>query len=187
MCLARIRLSVGVVVRRNTRNRLSPYPPRYGEAPPPRCLVAASSAATRRRSSPKRQHSPAPFLYVVLPLCEVSPSVRVGAVVARRPQLLCPVAVGSRSIGADPLPGKQRSSLLLRQLDTPPRCLLMEFLCPSDRAVSKDTCDGGGDEISPPIAPPPPQRPPLSLLHDRAGPGSQEFPALTMRRWGGFL
>ena len=70
----------------------------------------------------------------------------------------------ARSAAADPLPGKRRSSLLLRLPGPPPRFLLSEFVCPSDRTVSKDTCVGGGGAISPPIAPPPPQRPPLGLL-----------------------
>jgi hypothetical protein len=44
--------------------------------------------------------------------------------------------------------------------------ILFEFLCPSDRAVSKDTGGGGDGPISPPIGPPPPPPPrsPLGLL-----------------------
>ena len=59
-----------------------------------------------------------------------------------------------------------------------------EFLSPAYRVASKDTCVGGCGAISPPIAPPPPQRPPLGLLPAHAGPGSEELPALTTRRWG---
>ena len=163
---------MGVAVWREARTRMSLDPHRYGEAPPPRCLVAVSFAATRRRSSSLKAASFAPVLDIGNSLSEVSPSDRVDAVAARRPQLLCSVATWFRSVAVNPLPDEQRSSLLLRQPSPPPRCLTSEFLCLSDRAVSKDTYDCGGSAISPPIAPPPHQRPPLGLLHDRAGPGS---------------
>ena len=42
-------------------------------------------------------------------------------------------------------------------------CRISEIWCPSDRAVLKNTCDGGCGTISPPIAPPP-TCPPLGLL-----------------------
>ncbi len=71
-----------------------------------------------------------------------------------------------RCVAANPMPGRQRSSLLCRQPSPPPRFFLSEILCPSNRAVSKDTCVGGGGAISPPFALPPPQCPPLGLLPD---------------------
>ena len=134
----------------------------------------------------KRQHSPSLFMDIILPLYKVSPSDRVGAVAARRPPLMCPATAGSRSVAADSLPGNQRSSLFLRQLDPPPRCLLSEFLCPSDRAVSKGT----------PVTAVAVQSLYRSSRHRRSAPrlascptapgqGHREFPAPATRRWGG--
>ncbi len=128
------RRSVGVKVRRYARSRMSTDPSRYEGAPPPRYFVAPSPRPRGAGLPLERHHSSTPLLDIISPLFEVSTSDRVGAVAARRPQLLCPAAAGSRFVAAYPLTVKHRSLLFPRQLGPPPHCLLSEFLYPSNQA-----------------------------------------------------
>ena len=187
MCLAMIRLSVGVAMRRAARSLLTLDPLGTGK-------LQRHDSWLQPRSRPrgvglplKRQHSSAPFLDVVSPLYVFFPTCRVVAVASMRPQVSYPATAGSRSVVTDLSLAMQCSSLLRRLSVSPPRINISEVKSPSDRAVSKDTCVGGCGAISPPIAPPPPQRPPLGLLPDHTGSGSREFPTLTTRRWADFL
>jgi len=154
-----------------------PHTPSVRESSPAAMVWCSLTVATRRR------RSLAPLRDVKGHLPEISPSCRH--------RLAEAFAVS--------VPHRRRATICSRQLDSnqaarraasltiEPSCTLAlsAFLSNRERASSKDTCVGVCGAISPPIALPPPQRPPLDLLPVRACPGSSEFLALTTKRWEG--
>ena len=70
---ARIRLSVGVVVRCDAHSRLSLDPPRCKRAPPPRCCVVASPRPRTAGLPLEKEHSLAYLMDIKKVICLKSP------------------------------------------------------------------------------------------------------------------